>query len=127
MKKKFGDRWFTPEAVAIVIHDFYKRNNLAYGGAMPLNAVCKAPYKQIRQAFGHNAPTTYGIHMYSEMLNIFFEMEVVKKDYEESRNGKRYEWVMDAKILGDLYKSIKDYNEEGMRDMMQDDVTEMMK
>ena len=71
---------FRPVVQTKMIYDFYKANNLSYGDAIPLNAVCTTPYKDIQKAFGfHNVPTTYGMHLYSKLLNIFFESSISRQ------------------------------------------------
>ncbi|KAJ3279810.1 hypothetical protein HK104_001144, partial [Borealophlyctis nickersoniae] len=72
-----------PVAQTRIIYDFYKTNNLKYGDKIPLNAICNTPFAEIQKAFGfHNAPTSYQTHLYSKLLNIYFESKILYKDYE---------------------------------------------
>ena len=72
---------YKPVLQTQMIYDFYKLNNLSYSDEIPLNAVCNTSFKEIQRAFGfHNVPTTYGMHLYSKLLNIFFKSRILDKD-----------------------------------------------
>ncbi|KAJ3268542.1 hypothetical protein HK104_005346, partial [Borealophlyctis nickersoniae] len=84
-EENLNKTWFKPLAQTRIIYDFYKTNNLKYGDKIPLNAIYNMPFAEIQKAFGfHNAPTSYQTHLYSKLLNIYFEFNILYKDYEQS-------------------------------------------
>ncbi|KAJ3028968.1 hypothetical protein HDV00_009889 [Rhizophlyctis rosea] len=116
---------FRPVMQTQIIYDFYKANNMSYGDKIPLNAVCNTPFDVIQRAFGfHNALTTYAMHLFSKLLNIYFESRVLYKDYTQSSSGKQYAWVSETADIGKLYTTIKDYREQLRRELLFGDDTD---
>ncbi|KAJ3281223.1 hypothetical protein HK104_000130 [Borealophlyctis nickersoniae] len=121
-EEKLNKTWFKPLAHTRIIYDFYKTNNLKHGDKIALNAICTTPFTEIKEAFGfQNAPTSYQTHLYSKLLNIYFESNILYKDYEQSSSGKRYAWESEAQALGAIYEMIQTYKKEQMRQLLFED------